>query len=70
MCAACNDDRSKRLGAPAAAAGRSKQEVIGRAVAARGARHSQEESLADTIGRALPRYHGLLDRMSAAEAAS
>lgn len=64
------DEENQRLDELAAAEGRSKQEVIRLAVADRWARHSQEERLADTLGRALPRYQGLLDRMSAAEAAS
>lgn len=64
------DEENRRLDELAAAEGRSKQEVIRLAVAERWARHSKDERLAESLGRALPRYQGLLDRLGAAEAAS
>lgn len=64
-----SDEESRRLDELAAAEGRSKQEVIRLAVAERWARHRKDERLAESLGRGLPRYRQLLDRMSAAEAA-
>ena len=60
------DEENRRLDELAAAEGRSKQEIIRLAVADRWARHSKEERLADALGRALPRYQGLLDRFDPA----
>jgi len=64
------EEDNRRLDELAAAEGRSKQEIIRLAVAERWARHSRDEQLAESLGRALPRYRGLLDRLGVAEAES
>jgi predicted transcriptional regulator len=57
------DEENRRLDELAAAEGRSKQEIVRLAVAERWARHSKDQRLAETLGRALPRYQSLLERL-------
>ncbi|MEU5691134.1 CopG family transcriptional regulator [Actinosynnema sp. NPDC020468] len=61
-----SDEENRRLGELAAAEGRSKQEVVRLALAERWARLQKEEQLSEVLGRVLPKYRGLLDRMGPA----
>lgn len=58
-----SDEENRRLDELAAAEGRSKQEVVRLALAERWARLQKEEQLSEVLGRVLPKYRGLLDRM-------
>ncbi|MBW4716153.1 type II toxin-antitoxin system VapB family antitoxin [Saccharothrix obliqua] len=58
-----NDEENRRLGELAAAEGRSKQEVVRLALAERWARLQKEEQLSEVLGRVLPKYRGLLERL-------
>lgn len=58
-----SDEENRRLGELAAAEGRSKQEVVRLALAERWARLQKEEQLSEVLGRVLPKYRGLLDRL-------
>jgi predicted transcriptional regulator len=60
------DEENERLAELAAAEGRSKQEVVRLALADRWARLHKEEQLGEVLGRVLPRYRGLLDRLGSA----
>ncbi|WP_285745351.1 ribbon-helix-helix protein, CopG family [Lentzea sp. NBRC 105346] len=60
------DEENQRLSDLAEAEGRSKQEVIRLALADRWARMQQEEKLGEVLGRVLPKYRGLLDRLGPA----
>jgi predicted transcriptional regulator len=60
------DEENAHLDALAAAEGRSKQEVLRLALADRWARLNKDEQLAEVLGRVLPRYQGLLDRLGPA----
>lgn len=60
------DEENKRLDELAAAEGRSKQEIVRLALADRWARLHKEEQLGEILGRVLPRYQGLLDRIGTA----
>jgi predicted transcriptional regulator len=60
------DEENQRLAELAALEGRSKQEIIRLALADRWARVHQEEKLGDVLGRVLPKYRGLLDRLGPA----
>lgn len=57
------DEENLRLAALAQAEGRSKQEVVRLAIADRYQRMQQEEKLGEVLGRVLPKYRGLLDRL-------
>ncbi|CRK59824.1 Prevent host death protein, Phd antitoxin [Alloactinosynnema sp. L-07] len=57
------DEENARLDELAAAEGRSKQEILRLALADRWARLHKEEQLGEVLGRVLPRYRGLLDRI-------
>lgn len=61
-----SDEENRRLDELAAAEGRSKQEVVRLALAERWARLQKEEQLSEVLGRVLPKYRGLLDRMGPA----
>ncbi|GAA0262840.1 hypothetical protein GCM10010492_74880 [Saccharothrix mutabilis subsp. mutabilis] len=61
-----SDEENRRLDELAAAEGRSKQEVVRLALAERWARLQKEEQLSEVLGRVLPKYRGLLDRMGSA----
>ncbi|MBP2339188.1 type II toxin-antitoxin system VapB family antitoxin [Saccharothrix coeruleofusca] len=61
-----SDEENRRLDELAAAEGRSKQEVVRLALADRWARLQKEEQLSEVLGRVLPKYRGLLDRMGSA----
>lgn len=61
-----SDEENRRLGELAAAEGRSKQEVVRLALAERWARLQKEEQLSEVLGRVLPKYRGLLDRLGSA----
>ncbi|WP_158844426.1 type II toxin-antitoxin system VapB family antitoxin [Saccharothrix deserti] len=58
-----SDEENRRLDELAAAEGRSKQEVVRLALADRWARLQKEEQLSEVLGRVLPKYRGLLDRL-------
>lgn len=58
-----SDEENRRLDELAAAEGRSKQEVVRLALAERWARLQKEEQLSEVLGRVLPKYRGLLDRL-------
>lgn len=60
------EDENRRLDELAAAEGRSKQEIVRLAVAERWERHYKHERLTEALGRSLPRYRGLLERLGAA----
>ncbi|TWP48269.1 ribbon-helix-helix protein, CopG family [Lentzea tibetensis] len=60
------DEENQRLAELAEAEGRSKQEIIRLALADRWARMQQEEKLGEVLGRVLPKYRGLLDRLGPA----
>ena len=57
------DEENLRLAELAQAEGRSKQEVVRLAIADRYQRMQQEEKLGEVLGRVLPKYRGLLDRL-------
>ncbi|MGW5052801.1 ribbon-helix-helix protein, CopG family [Actinokineospora sp. NPDC004072] len=57
------DEENARLDELAAAEGRSKQEVLRLALNERWARMQKEEQLGEVLGRVLPRYRTLLDRI-------
>ncbi len=59
------EEDNARLDELAAAEGRSKQEVLRLALADRWARLHKEEQLGEALGRILPRYSGLLERLGA-----
>ncbi len=61
-----SDEENRQLDELAAAEGRSKQEVVRLALAERWARLRKEEQLGEVLGRVLPRYQGLLDRLGPA----
>jgi hypothetical protein len=60
------DEENQRLAELAEAEGRSKQEVVRLALAERWARLHRQEQLGEVLGRVLPRYQGLLDRLGPA----
>jgi predicted transcriptional regulator len=60
------DEESQRLAELATAEGRSKQEVLRLALAERWARLQKEEQLGEVLGRVIPRYRGLLERLGSA----
>ena len=57
------EEENLRLARLAEAEGRSKQEVVRLAIADRYQRMQQEEKLGEVLGRVLPKYRGLLDRL-------
>jgi predicted transcriptional regulator len=57
------EEENVRLAELAQAEGRSKQEVVRLAIADRYQRMQQEEKLGEVLGRVLPKYRGLLDRL-------
>jgi predicted transcriptional regulator len=57
------EEENLRLAELAQSEGRSKQEVVRLAIADRYQRMQQEEKLGEVLGRVLPRYRGLLDRL-------
>ncbi|WP_033441047.1 ribbon-helix-helix protein, CopG family [Saccharothrix sp. NRRL B-16314] len=61
-----SEEENRRLDELAAAEGRSKQEVVRLALAERWARSQKEEQLSEVLGRVLPKYRGLLDRLGSA----
>ncbi|NUT49926.1 MAG: ribbon-helix-helix protein, CopG family [Saccharothrix sp.] len=61
-----SDEENRRLDELAAAEGRSKQEVVRLALAERWAKLQKEEQLSEVLGRVLPKYRGLLDRLGSA----
>ena len=61
-----SDEENRQLDELAAAEGRSKQEIVRLALAERWARLQKEEQLGEVLGRVLPRYQGLLDRLGSA----
>jgi predicted transcriptional regulator len=61
-----SDEENRRLDELAAAEGRSKQEVVRLALAERWARQQKEEQLSEVLGRVLPKYRGLLERLGSA----
>jgi len=61
-----SEEENRQLDELAAAEGRSKQEIVRLALADRWARLQKEEQLAEVLGRVLPRYQGLLDRLGTA----
>ncbi|HTI20914.1 MAG TPA: CopG family transcriptional regulator [Kutzneria sp.] len=61
-----SEEENRQLDELAAAEGRSKQEIVRLALADRWARLQKEEQLTEVLGRVLPRYQGLLDRLGTA----
>jgi predicted transcriptional regulator len=59
-------EENERLTELAVAEGRSKHEVVRLALADRWARLSKEQQLGEILGRVLPRYRGLLDKIGTA----
>lgn len=57
------EEENLRLAELAESEGRSKQEVVRLAIADRYQRMQQEEKLGEVLGRVLPKYRGLLDRL-------
>ncbi|WP_434438611.1 CopG family transcriptional regulator [Lentzea sp. E54] len=57
------EEENLRLAELAQSEGRSKQEVVRLAIADRYQRMQQEEKLGEVLGRVLPKYRGLLDRL-------
>jgi predicted transcriptional regulator len=57
------EEENQRLAELAEAEGRSKQEVVRLAIAERYRRMQKEEQLGEVLGRVLPKYRGLLDRL-------
>jgi hypothetical protein len=60
------NEEDERLAELAAAEGRSKHEVMRLALAERWAKLHKEQELSEILGRVLPRYRGLLDRIGTA----
>ncbi len=60
------DEENRRLDELASAEGRSKQEIVRLALAERWSRLQKEEQLSEVLGRVLPRYHTMLDRLGPA----
>ena len=60
------NEENERLGELAVAEGRSKHEVMRLALADRWARLHKEQQLAEILGRVLPRYQRLLNRIGTA----
>lgn len=60
------DEENARLDELAEAEGRSKQEIVRLALADRWSRLQKEQQLGEVLGRVLPRYSGLLDRIGTA----
>jgi hypothetical protein len=61
-----SDEENRHLAELAAVEGRSKQEVVRLALAERWSRLQKEEELGEVLGRVLPKYRGLLDRLGPA----
>jgi predicted transcriptional regulator len=61
-----SDEEDRRLAELAVAEGRSKQDVVRLALADRWAQLHREEQLGEVLGRVLPKYRGLLDRLGPA----
>lgn len=61
-----SDEENQRLAELASVEGRSKQEIMRLALADRWARLQKEQQLAEVLGRVLPRYQRLLDRIGTA----
>lgn len=61
-----SDEENERLAELAEAEGRSKQEIVRLALAERWAKLHRQEQLDEVLGRVLPRYRGLLDRLGSA----
>jgi predicted transcriptional regulator len=59
-------EENERLNELAAAEGRSKHEVVRLALNDRWAKLHKEQQLNEILGRVLPRYRGLLDRIGTA----
>jgi hypothetical protein len=59
-------EEDERLSELAAAEGRSKHEVMRLALAERWAKLHREQQLGEILGRVLPRYRGLLERIGTA----
>jgi predicted transcriptional regulator len=59
-------EENERLSELAAAEGRSKHEIMRLALADRWARLHKEQQLTEILGRVLPRYRRLLDRIGTA----
>lgn len=57
------EEENLRLAELAQSEGRSKQDVVRLAIADRYQRMQQEEKLGEVLGRVLPKYRGLLDRL-------
>ncbi|MDX3656960.1 ribbon-helix-helix protein, CopG family [Lentzea sp. HUAS TT2] len=57
------EEENLRLAELAQSEGRSKQEVVRLAIADRYQRMQQEEKLGEVLGRVLPKYRSLLDRL-------
>ena len=60
------NEEDERLAELAAAEDRSKHEVMRLALAERWAKLHKEQELSEILGRVLPRYRGLLDRIGTA----
>lgn len=60
------EEEDLQLAQLAAAEGRSKQEVVRTALIERWARQQRDHELDRVLGRVLPRYQGLLDRLGPA----
>jgi predicted transcriptional regulator len=61
-----SNEEDERLAELAEAEGRSKHEVMRLALAERWAKLHKEQELSEILGRVLPRYRGLLDRIGTA----
>ena len=59
-------EEDERLAELAAAEGRSKHKVMRLALAERWAKLHREQQLGEILGRVLPRYRGLLDKIGTA----
>ena len=57
------DEENQHLAELAEIEGRSKQEVVRLALADRWSRLRRDRELSEVLGRVLPRYQGLLDRL-------
>lgn len=60
------NEEDERLAELAAAEGRSKHEVMRLALAERWAKLNKEQELSEILGRVLPRYRTLLERIGTA----
>ena len=60
------NEEDERLAELAEAEGRSKHEVMRLALADRWAKLHKEQELSEILGRVLPRYRGLLERIGTA----